>query len=146
MSKHLFLPLAFLLLTSCQQAGKPLPTPDRAMEAFEAFKQKEKFVADQHSFYPGPGDPAQLPRLIKLMNLAADDFQKVATADNPTDKKYQQQIGIGLSRFTPLLLDTEDQEAVCYYFEELMDIVGLESSDGQLNEFRYGFDISKLER
>ncbi|NOU62328.1 DUF4844 domain-containing protein, partial [Marinifilum caeruleilacunae] len=37
----------------------------------------------------------------------------------------------------------EDRERICCYFEELMDIVGLESSDGQLNDFMYGFNPSE---
>ena len=37
-------------------------------------------------------------------------------------------------------LDTEDREKICNYIEELMDIVHLESSNGQLNKFMYGFD------
>ena len=39
--------------------------------------------------------------------------------------------------------DTEDRERLCSYFEELMDIVGLESSGGHLNNFMYGFDPNK---
>jgi hypothetical protein len=55
---------------------------------------------------------------------------------------YQDKIKIGLKRFGDIYinLDTEDRERVCHYFEELMDIVGLESSDGHLNNFMYGFD------
>jgi hypothetical protein len=46
-----------------------------------------------------------------------------------------------LDRFKSIYveIDTEDRERVCAYFEELMDIVGLESSDGHLNNFLYGF-------
>ena len=40
-------------------------------------------------------------------------------------------------------LDTENRERVCSYFEELMDIVGLKSSNGQLNKFMYGFEPEK---
>jgi hypothetical protein len=38
------------------------------------------------------------------------------------------------------LVDTEDRERACLYLEEIMDIVGLESSDGLLNRWMYGFD------
>ena len=41
-------------------------------------------------------------------------------------------------------LDTEDRERVSTYFEELMDIVGLQSSDGKLNQFIYGFDPNEI--
>jgi hypothetical protein len=54
----------------------------------------------------------------------------------------QNAIQIGLDRFADLYvqLDTEDRERVCSYMEELMDIVGLESSAGHLNNFMFGFD------
>ena len=60
--------------------------------------------------------------------------------------KNQEKIKIGLSRFAEVYmeLDTEDRERVCTYFEELMDIVGLESSSGQLNKFMYGFDPNEM--
>ena len=74
--------------------------------------------------------------------MAADDFRKIAESGKTTDKNYQDKIKIGLERFNDvyLILDTEDRERVCHYFEELMDIVGLQSSDGLLNNFMYGFD------
>ena len=80
------------------------------------------------------------------INMAASDFKDVANSKNPTDNKYQAKIGIGLKRFSDIYLnlDTEDRERVCSYFEELMDIVGLQNSDGQLNDFMYGFDPTQL--
>lgn len=36
--------------------------------------------------------------------------------------------------------DIQDKERLSSYIEELMDIVELESSDGQLNNFMFGFD------
>lgn len=52
-------------------------------------------------------------------------------------------IKVGLSRFSDIRmeLDTEDRERLCGYFEELMDIVGLESSGGHLMMFMYGFSL-----
>ncbi|HTG66698.1 MAG TPA: DUF4844 domain-containing protein, partial [Flavobacterium sp.] len=113
---------------------------EKAMPKFEEFKRKEKFIPDEKLFYPGIGDPTQKPILTEKINLVADDFEKLAKRGNATDKDYQNAIKIGLERFTGIYIDSENQERICYYFEELMDIVGLESSDGQLNNFRYGFD------
>jgi hypothetical protein len=63
----------------------------------------------------------------------------------PTEKKFQDNIAIGLTRFNKFAdhLDTEDRETVCHYFEELMDCVGLQSSNGLLNNWMYGFDPAK---
>lgn len=129
-----------LLFAGCGQ--KQMKTPQGALPKLEEFRGKEKFIADNRLFYPGIADPALKPLLTEKINLAADDFMRIADKSNPTKKDYQNVIGLGLSRFAGIYiqLDTEDRERVCSYFEELMDIVGLESSDGQLNTFMYGFD------
>jgi hypothetical protein len=135
--------LTLFLFTACGQGQ--IKTPENAMTKFEEFKRKEKFIQDEQLFYPGISDPKLKPVLTKKINLAADDFKKLADNGNSTDKDYQNAIKIGLERFTDLYLqlDTEDRERVCSYFEELMDIVGLESSGGHLNKFMYGFDPEK---
>jgi hypothetical protein len=78
------------------------------------------------------------------INAAADEFL-FEIRGNASENSLQLAIGRGLNKFKDIYLemDAEDQERVCIYFEELMDIVGLESSAGQLNMFRYGFDPTK---
>ena len=115
------------------------------MTKFEEFKSKEKFLEEDKLFYPGISDPKLKPVLTEKINLAAVDFKKLADKGNATDKEYQNAIKTGLDRFADLYiqLDTEDRERICLYIEELMDIVGLESSGGHLNNFMYGFDPNK---
>ena len=115
------------------------------MTKFEEFKNKEKFVKDDKLSYPGIGDPSLKPILTEKINVAADDFRRLGDKKSATNKEYQDAIKNGLDRFAEfyLQLDTEDRERVCHYFEELMDIVGLESSGGHLNNFMYGFDPNK---
>jgi hypothetical protein len=120
-----------------------IETPTNAMTKFEEFKRKEKFLPDKQLFYPGIGDPTQKPILTEKINLATYDFEKIAKNGNATDKEYQDAIKKGLDRFAGIYIDSENQERICYYFEELMDIVGLESSGGHLNDFRYGIDPTK---
>lgn len=127
--------LTINLLMSCTEKAEK-----KAIVKFEEFKRKEKFIPDEQLFYPGIGDPKQKPILTEKINLVADDFEKLAKRGNATEKEYQNAIKIGLERFEDIYIDSENQERVCHYFEELMDIVGLESSGGQLNNFRYGFD------
>jgi len=137
---NIIIGLTFLLFTACGQGQ--IKTPENAMTKFEEFKNKEKFLKDDKIFYPGISDPNLKPVLTEKINLAADDFKKLADKGIVADNEYQNAIKIGLDRFTDLSLqlDTEDRERVCSYFEELMDIVGLESSGGHLNNFMYGFD------
>ena len=140
---YIFIGFTILFLTACGQ-GK-IKTPIDTMDKFEEFKAKEKFVEDSTIFYPGIADATMRPVLTAKINLAADDFKALAETGSATDKEYQDKIKIGLQRFADVYinLDTEDRERVCHYFEELMDIVGLESSNGQLNEFNYGFNMIK---
>lgn len=140
MTKYNLLIIINLTLTSCGQGQ--IKTPEDAMNQFEQFKIKEKFIEDNSLFYPGIADPKLKPLLTKKINQAAEDFKEVAQSSEPTAEHYHKKIGVGLNRFSDLYLqlDTEDRERICSYFEELMDIVGLESSEGQLNTFMYGFD------
>lgn len=140
---NIIIGLTLLLFTACGQGQ--IKTPENAMTKFEEFKSKEKFLQDDILFYPGIGNPSLKPVLTEKINLVADDFKKLADKGNATDKEYQNVIKVGLERFADLYLqlDTEDRERVCSYFEELMDIVGLESSGGHLNNFMYGFYPSK---
>jgi hypothetical protein len=140
MKLKLFLITIIFSFLSCGQTK--MKTTSDAMPKFENFKNKEKFLPDNTIFYPGIGDEKLKPILTEKINSAADDFKKIAESNNPTDEDYQNAIKTGLNRFSEIYLelDTENRERICTYFEELMDIVGLESSDGQLNDFMYDFD------
>jgi hypothetical protein len=133
--------LIFFLVTACGQ-GKIIETPNNAMKEFDEFISREKFSQNDNYFYSGLADEKLKQILTEKINLAAKDFKTLAEKGSATDKEYQAAIKNGLSRFSDvyLELDTEEEERICYYFEELMDIVGLESSGGLLNTFRYGFD------
>lgn len=121
-----------------------MKTPENANEKFTEFITKKKFI--EGNFYPGIADEKMRPVFTEKINQIASDFKTVAESEKPTDKKYQEKIEIGLSRFAEIYLelDTEDRERVCTYIEELMDIVKLESSNGRLNKFMYGFDPNEL--
>jgi hypothetical protein len=142
--KNFFLVVFLLLiLVACGQNGKPMNTPNDAVEKLDAFLEKKKFEPQPYpNYYPGLSDEKMRPILTEKINQIAFDFKAVATSKNPTDKKYQEKITIGLARFSNIYLeiDSEDLDRICSYVEEIMDIVALESSDGQLNAFRYGFE------
>ncbi|MDR7370859.1 DUF4844 domain-containing protein [Flavobacterium aquidurense] len=143
MLKKLSFLIVALVFSACGQSQ--IKTPINAINKFEQFKSKEKFVADNTIFYPGIGDKKLKPILTEKINLASDDFKKVAASNNATEEDYQNAIKKGLQRFSVIYLeiDTENRERICTYFEELMDIVGLESSNGQLNDFMYDFDYEE---
>ena len=140
-----FILILFVLLSFTACGHTQIRTPENAMTKFEEFKKKEKFVKESSFFYPGIADPKMRLVLTEKINKAADDFKAVAESKNPTEKLYQDKIEIGLARFSDVYLDldTEDRKRVCSYFEELMDIVGLESSGGHLMKFMYGSKLTE---
>jgi hypothetical protein len=118
--------------------------PTNAQDKILDFKKKDKFKAEPDLQYPGASTIELKQKMDDRINAAADEFL-FEIRGNASEKSLQLAIGRGLNKFKDIYLemDTEDQERVCIYFEELMDIVGLESSAGQLNMFRYGFDPTK---
>ncbi|MFG4435259.1 DUF4844 domain-containing protein, partial [Acinetobacter baumannii] len=64
--------------------------------------------------------------------------------NEPTKAELLQVLANGISQIDPDKLDTEDREQVATTFESFLDIVGLESSEGILNKWVYGEEISKL--
>ncbi|WP_244954770.1 DUF4844 domain-containing protein [Winogradskyella helgolandensis] len=117
-----------------------MKTPKNANEKFIEFIAKKKFYAENHS--PNISDEKLRPILTKKINEVATDFKQIAESKKPTDEKYQEAIKIGLLKFPEMELgyDSEDRERILLYFQEIMDIVGLQSSNGKLNDFYYGFD------
>lgn len=134
---------AFTLLycTACGQ-GQISKSAGQGVKQPETFKHKEKFIKEDRPPYPGIGDPAIKPILTGKINQSADNFKALLTGGTTTAGAYQDTIKKGLDRFAAIyvLPDTEDRERICAYYEELMNIVGLESSGGHLYNFRYGFD------
>ncbi len=115
-----------------------------AKHKLTSFIQKPKFDSQPGTIYNGVSNQKLKSQLTKFINQAATDF--LYTVDHqPTEAKFQNNIKLGLARFNALYmdLDTEDRERICTYFEELMDCVGLKSSNGQLNNWMYNFDPSK---
>ncbi|WP_455672621.1 DUF4844 domain-containing protein [Phocaeicola sp.] len=104
-------------------------------EKIEAYKVRDKFV--ENDDYPGIGNEEMREPLNNLLNLLADSFQKVAH-ENPDNKLYQLAMRQLLVAMKGVYLDSEDQDQFCISIEELMNIVGLESSGGLLNKWRYG--------
>jgi len=144
MTKYIQIFIIFLTLSACGQNANEMKTPENTNEKFAEFIAKKKFVAENH--YPGIADEKMRPVFTDKINQIASEFKTIAESEKPTDKKYQEKIEIGLSTFAKIYLelDTEDRERICTYIEELMDIVELKSSNGQLNKFMYGFDPNEL--
>lgn len=115
-----------------QLQGKELQQIDEDLTKYMA---RDKFVGTDT--YPGLGDEELREPLNKSLNTLAKEFQQVAH-NEPSAGKYQKAIKQALSDLGDVYLDSEDQDQFCTSIEELMDIVGLKSSGGILNRWRYG--------
>lgn len=115
------------------------------MDKFEAFKLKKKFTEDMSIYYPGISDVSVLKEYTENINKSADEFKAISLKEHPTSKEYLEIMKIGLSRFNNVA-DSEDRERIGGYYEELMNLVGLESSEGLLMNFVYGFNPNDIKK
>jgi len=126
-------------------AQKKIKTPKNAIQDLERFKEQPKFDEDFMLDYPGISDEVYRPELTSLINLSADDFIEIASKTTPTAKDYQEKIKEGLQRFSTVypVLKTSDIERIASYYEELMTIVNLNSSNGYISKFRRGIGFER---
>lgn len=116
---------------------KVMSIPDR-QQALAQFIAKKKFVPE--SGYPGATNERDRLRFEAQVNELARALSALAPAD--------QTKAVVLNKFKPTMaqfeyVDSEEQDRFLRYLEELMDIFGIESSDGLLSKWRYGFDPRK---
>lgn len=114
-----------------------LDITDDTITALKEFRALPKFGPDDTRYPPYVGFlPTSLrPTAEAELNGLVD--QLIETLPDTPDK------ALALKLFSQCLLwfaghDTEDRERICDYLVEIMDIVGLESSDSLLNNFMYG--------
>ena len=74
------------------------------------------------------------PMLNRILVKSTSEFLAI-TSRRPTREAYLKCLDDNLSRISPLVPYTKDREQVAEYFQDLMDIVGLESSEGRLAAF-----------
>ena len=136
----LYFILVNLSIFSCAQEK----TPNKDYQKmFTEFISKEKFNKDEVLLYPGLKDNSLKYSLTNEINRIAETFKLIQTSKKNAEKFYQIAIEIGIKSISNYDLDTEDRTRVANYIEELMDIVELESSNGILNNYVYGFDPTK---
>ncbi|QHS57619.1 DUF4844 domain-containing protein [Mucilaginibacter sp. 14171R-50] len=114
----------------------------QAKQQLHSFKLKDKLKPESGEVnFRGLSKPDLQPKLNSLLNVAADDFIRTLN-DKPTDKKYVENVKLGLSRFNSFYtgLSTDDKIRICAYFAELMDDVGQESPEALLNRWIQGLE------
>ena len=112
-------------------------TPE-VLQHLAALRSESKF--NEENLYPGAPTEEIRFRAEQAVNSMLDRL-RVGLTQSPR-KSYV------LSEFLKMLKafedeDTEEREQACTYCELVMEIVGIESSDGALNTLLYGFDSEK---
>ncbi len=114
------------------------------IQQLEKFKTQDHFAGDGQ-LYTGVQEPALAISLNRKVADTAQAFIALYQQKNePTKAELLHVLAHGISQIDPDKLDTEDREQVATTFESFLDIVGLESSEGILNKWVYGEEISKL--
>lgn len=133
--------LSMAVLSACiphslAQEIQPVNSVSNAKRtALERLILKKKFVAE--GTYTGVTDESTRLRFEQHVNAVARKLLPVTTASAP-----KQAVLTEFTRAYPVFetADTEDRERAVAYFEEILDVFGITSSDGVLNKLLYGFD------
>ena len=112
-----------------------LSITDRTISELKSFREESKFA--ETFFYPGATSEELRHQLENEVNSLIDMFIR-ELKDNPSKSYVLTKLRDQLKNCEDF--DTENQEMVCEYLDRLLDILGIESSDGLLNEWLYGFD------
>ena len=134
--------LTFLLLLGAlagrAQSATVLPVSTKAVGQLDDFVQATKLAPDKvrpgKDKVKGRMAAEAHPEINRYLVTAAADFRRVLL-DQHTREGYLACIDQGLARLAPLAASREQRQEIATYFEELMEIVGLDSSEGKLLAF-----------
>lgn len=124
--------LSCVALAGYAQSATPMQVPTKAISQLEDLKElmKSEVVAETDK----KASAESRPELNRFLVISTDDFLRVAN-NRPTKEAYLKCLDMGLARINPLVSNSLDRQQVAYYFQEIMEIVGLESSEGRLSTF-----------
>jgi hypothetical protein len=105
-------------------------------------KAQDHFSADAQDMYTGVQDAvlredlnAKVASALEALAIGAEQGRDQASL-LATFKQHLEDIDRDM-------LETEDAERVALVFERMLDVLGIESSEGVLNTWLYGFDPSE---
>jgi len=104
-------------------------------------RQSEKFAEDLAGLYPGAATPELGKEFEERANLLISQVSELAS--NSTKDDVFTLFSATLRKFDHA--DTEDRERICGVCEDIMDAVGIDSSEGLLNKWLYGFDPTEFD-
>ena len=103
-------------------------------DALRSLREERKYGADL-CYRGAPNEETRL-RCESWANALIDSLIE-GLSSQPKNSFVLSQFRSHLERFGAQ--DTEERERACGYCEQIMDILGIESSEGLLNSWLYGF-------
>ena len=108
------------------------PGSSLVVSRLEDFIEATKHVAEPSATLKSQVEAR--PELNRLLVIAAFDFVQI-TRNAPGREAYLQAMDYGLARFESVMITPDDRREIAEFYIDLMDIVGIDNSDGRLNTF-----------
>jgi hypothetical protein len=125
-----------LLLTTEQAlADQTLTITPKVIANLRSLKAELNFEPDDKTYYTGVADSSVRMASGEAFSSLVKELV-VQLPEHPSKQFVLSQFKITLDRL--LLSDTEDRERAATYCEKIMDVLGIQSSDGLLNDWMYG--------
>ena len=124
---------ALLCLVLIGHALTPVPIPAKAVARLEQLVRKTQaviLIGASNSKLP----VETRPKLSLVLVASVVEFLRLAS-HNLTREEYLEILDAGLARLELLAVEGDDRRQVAGYFQDMLDIAGLESSFGRLTVF-----------
>lgn len=129
-----------------------ISTNKETITKLENLKSVYKFGPEKGGSFKFPhGYVGILPKSVRpLANQRLNEsiegiINLIQKNPNPTKEQILIEFSIGLYMLYNIAVDTEDRERVCIYYTDIMDIIGLDSSNELLNNWLYNYSLNTLE-
>ncbi|GAA4051479.1 hypothetical protein GCM10022409_42850 [Hymenobacter glaciei] len=125
------------LLLSCLAFLSHAQAPTRPGSSLVVGRLEDFIEATKHVAEPNASLKSQVearPELNRLLVIAAFDFVQI-TRTAPSREAYLDAMDRGLARLDALMMTPGDRREIANFYIDLMDIVGIDSSDGRLDAF-----------
>jgi hypothetical protein len=132
---------AFVWLFRVGSSDQSLALTPAAFAKLDGLRSEPKYVEVLAVGYSGlRPEPERRMAEAQLNDLI--DQVRHGLAATPTKAFVLREFAMTLARFEPT--DSEDRDRLCRYLEQIMDIVGIQSSDGMLGRWRYGLILGTI--
>lgn len=133
-----------LFVASTTVIAKPIKTSESTIQKLKQFQLQDHFLPDKF-LYTGVQDPELKKQLNQKVADTSLAFIKLYESKTPpTRQQLLQVLSEGINQIDPASVDSEDRQQVATVFENFLDIIKLNSSEGILNTWVYGEAINRM--